>query len=187
MPVTNAANHPHVTAPLAPRQQSRRGHVTLLAGAIALCLTACQSAPPRTVTAVDRKAERSTELARLGFKQTDEGWEYSFAGKMLFETASDALDPDSQSAADRIGNALAKLEVDHLRVEGHTDNVGSASFNQSLSLRRADVVARALARHGLPLAQMEIRGLGKDKPIVDNDTPENRSQNRRVAVIVPAQ
>jgi outer membrane protein OmpA-like peptidoglycan-associated protein len=48
-------------------------------------------------------------------------------------------------------------------------------------------VAQALSRQGIPLARMEIRGLGKEKPIVDNNSADNRSQNRRVAVIVPAQ
>ena len=72
-------------------------------------------------------------------------------------------------------------------MEGHTDNVGSALFNQTLSLRRAEAVAQALARKGLWLDLMEVKGLGKEKPIVENTTPENRLQNCRVAVIVPAQ
>ncbi|MDB5849072.1 MAG: hypothetical protein JWP29_2824 [Rhodoferax sp.] len=165
--------------------QSRRGHLAWLLGAAALGLAGCQTAP--SAPPIDRQAQRTAELQRLGFKLTDEGWEFSFPGKILFETASDALDPASQTAADRIGDALLQLGVDRLRVEGHTDNVGSAAFNQTLSLRRAEAVAQALARHGLPLDRMEIKGLGKEKPIVENNTPENRLQNRRVAVIVPAQ
>lgn len=166
---------------LAPRRQW-----IALAGAVALGLMGCQTSPS-VPAAVDAKAKRIAEFKRLGFVQTDEGWEFAFPGKILFETASDALDPDSQAAADRIGDALLKLGVDRLRVEGHTDNVGSDKFNQSLSLRRAEAVARALARQGLPLDRMEVKGLGKERPIVENNTPENRLQNRRVAVIVPAQ
>ncbi|APW40029.1 hypothetical protein RD110_24845 [Rhodoferax koreense] len=167
----------------APRRQ-----FALLAGLAVLGLAGCQTPPPAAAPVpIDAKAHRVAELKRLGFVQSDDGWEYSFPGKILFDTASDALDPASQTAADRIGEALLKLGVDHLRVEGHTDNVGSAAFNQTLSLRRAEAVARALAAKGLPLNLMEVRGLGKDKPIVDNNTPENRLQNRRVAVIVPNQ
>lgn len=166
--------------------RGRRSHLALaLAGIAAIGLAGCQSAPP--APAAPAPEDRNARLKRLGFVQTDDGWEYSFPGKILFETASDALDPASQAAADRIGDALLQLGVDRLRVEGHTDNVGSASFNQTLSLRRAEAVAQALSRHGLRLDLMEVKGLGKEKPIVENTTPENRLQNRRVAVIVPAQ
>ena len=155
----------------------------------ALLLAACQSPVPVTVAApapppVDQRAAREAELRRLGFKRTDDGWEFSFPGKLLFETASDALDAESLVMAERISKGLVQLGIDSLRVEGHTDNVGSAQYNQTLSLRRAEAVARALAAGGLPFDQIQVRGLGKDKPIVDNGTPEGRSQNRRVAVVV---
>jgi len=186
MHLMRTARNVHAT-PLPNHLQSRRSHLTLLAGAVALGLAGCQTAPKPAAAPANTKEHRIAELKRLGFKQTEDGWEYSFPGKILFESASDALDPASQGAADRIGEALRQLDLDELRVEGHTDNIGSAAFNQTLSQRRAEAVARALARHGLPLERMQIRGLGKEKPIVDNDTAENRSQNRRVAVIVPAQ
>ncbi|MDB5894466.1 MAG: hypothetical protein JWQ88_1997 [Rhodoferax sp.] len=166
------------------RPPLRRVHLAWMAATVCLALAGCAAPKP---VAEHRQATRSEELTRLGFKQTDDGWEYSFPGKILFEVASDTLDPASQAAADRIGAALRQLGVDRLRVEGHTDNVGSATFNQTLSLRRAEAVARALSQKGLALDRMEVRGLGKEKPIVTNDTLENRSQNRRVAVIVPAQ
>lgn len=139
-------------------------------------------APPSLPT-----LDRTAELRRLGFTLTDEGWEYPISGKILFDIASDALDTESQAVTARIGSALARLGIDHLRVEGHTDSVGSTAFNQILSLRRADAVAQALAAQGLPLDGMEIRGWGKDRPVVSNDGPAGRMQNRRVAVIVPAQ
>ncbi|WP_295957302.1 OmpA family protein [Rhodoferax sp.] len=148
-------------------------------------LGACQSAPP--APALDPAAQRTAELVRLGFVRTEEGWEYPISGKILFDTASDAMDAESQAVTTSIGSALARLGIDHLRVEGHTDNVGSATFNQTLSLRRAEAVARALASQGLPIDGMEVRGWGKDRPVVANDTPAGRLQNRRVAVIVPAQ
>ena len=162
--------------------QTRR-HILGSAALLTLSvLTACQSTPPATPP-----LDRATELQRLGFVRTEEGWEYPISGKILFDTASDALDAESQAVTVRIGSALAKLGINRLRVEGHTDNVGAASFNQTLSLRRAEAVAQALASQGLPLDGMEVRGWGKDRPVVTNDTPTGRMQNRRVAVIVPAQ
>ncbi|BDT69632.1 peptidoglycan-associated lipoprotein [Comamonadaceae bacterium OS-1] len=161
-----------------------RRHILGCAAVLGFALLgACQSTPPAVAPPLDR----ATELQRLGFVRTEEGWEYPISGKILFDTASDALDPESLAVAIRIGSALFKLGINRLRVEGHTDNVGAAAFNQTLSLRRAEAVAQALALQGMPIEGMEVRGWGKDRPVVSNDTATGRMQNRRVAVIVPAQ
>jgi outer membrane protein OmpA-like peptidoglycan-associated protein len=166
--------------PPSPGHQAGRRRLLGWASASTLLLAACQTTP-------DPATRRATALAHLGFHRTDEGWEFDISGKLLFDTASDTLDADSQATASRIGLGLAQLGITHLRVEGHTDNVGSAAANYSLSLRRAEAVARVLAAQGLPMAQIQVRGLGKDRPVVDNDTAEGRLQNRRVAVVVPGQ
>lgn len=175
--------HPHPPTPSGMHTQVRRNILGYAAALSLGLLGACQSPPPAVAPPLDR----ATELERLGFVRTEEGWEYPISGKILFDTASDALDPESQAVAGRIGSALAKLGINRLRVEGHTDNVGPANFNQTLSLRRAEAVAQALVSHGLPIDGMEVRGWGKDRPVVSNDTPAGRMQNRRVSVIVPAQ
>ena len=174
-------------APLFHQPRLRRRSMLGAIGAVAcaLVLTGCQTAP--ATPPVDTKATREAEFKRLGFVQTAEGWEYAFTGKILFETASDVLYPDSQATAERIGQALRKLDVTHLRVEGHTDNTGAPAFNQTLSLRRAETVAQALAQQGLPKSDMRIKGWGSERPITDNNSADSRMQNRRVAVIVPAQ
>ncbi|MFZ4289462.1 OmpA family protein [Variovorax sp. HJSM1_2] len=151
----------------------------------ALTLPGCQTAP--VAVPQDVRASREAEFKRLGFVQTADGWEYAFTGKILFDTASDVLDPESQATAERIGQALRKLDVTLLRVEGHTDNTGTPAFNQTLSLRRAEAVALALVQQGLPKSEMQIKGWGAERPITDNNTAGSRMQNRRVAVIVPAQ
>jgi outer membrane protein OmpA-like peptidoglycan-associated protein len=169
-----------------PSPGHRTGRRRLLGWASAstlLLLAACQTAP----TAPDAPTRRAAALTQLGFHRSDEGWEFDISGKLLFDTASDTLDADSQATASRIGLGLAQLGITHLRVEGHTDNVGTAAANYSLSLRRAEAVAHVLAAQGLPLAQIHVRGLGKDRPVVDNNSAEGRLQNRRVAVIVPGQ
>lgn len=174
--------HTHVPMLFGLPPKTRR-HVLGCAALLTLsALTACQSTPPAAPP-----LDRATELERLGFVRTEEGWEYPISGKILFDTASDALDAESQAVTGRIGSALAKLGINRLRVEGHTDNVGPAAFNQTLSLRRAEAVAQALVSQGLPVEGMEVRGWGKDRPVVSNDTAAGRMQNRRVSVIVPAQ
>lgn len=161
-----------------PPQPGRRACLTL-ALASALVLGGCATAPP-----VDTRAQT---LQAMGFHATPTGWEFSLTGKLLFDTDSNSLDAQSQSTTDRLGRELGILQVDLVRVEGHTDNVGSAAYNQALSLRRAQAVADALAQAGLHGAKIEVRGLGMTHPVSGNSTPEMRQQNRRVSIIVPAQ
>lgn len=159
----------------------RRQGLALTLAAASL-LVACAAPPPADLATVNR----DHQLRALGFMRTEAGWELSLNGKLLFESDSDTLDPDSQATADRLGRSLAQLELRTIRIEGHTDSVGSAAYNQALSMRRAQAVARAMVLAGLR-SQIDIVGLGKAAPVTDNRTPEQRLQNRRVAIIVPAQ
>lgn len=166
----------------------RRDCLVTLSTIVLLAVGACQTTPLRAPSN-DKAAAASREdaLQHMGFKRTEEGWLYNIGGKILFDTASDALDAESQAVTERLGKGLHALGIDHLRVEGHTDNVGTAQFNMNLSLRRANAVAAALSAYGLPLSAMSVRGMGKERPVVENDTSEGRMQNRRVAVIVSVQ
>jgi outer membrane protein OmpA-like peptidoglycan-associated protein len=69
-------------------------------------------------------------------------------------------------------------------IEGHTDNVGSAQFNQNLSLKRAESVRRYLADHGVQSQRLTVSGLGFERPVASNESATGRQQNRRVEVII---
>lgn len=72
----------------------------------------------------------------------------------------------------------------YLRVDGYTDNVGSAGYNMDLSLKRAVSVASYLvAREGIDPAKVFIQGLGKSKPLADNATADGRKLNRRCEIL----
>jgi outer membrane protein OmpA-like peptidoglycan-associated protein len=71
-------------------------------------------------------------------------------------------------------------EITHVSVEGHTDNVGAAAMNKSLSGRRAASVVDWLVKHGIDKARLSSVGFGMERPIDSNDTPEGRQNNRRV-------
>ena len=68
----------------------------------------------------------------------------------------------------------------HIRINGHTDSVGTESYNQKLSIRRAQSVRKYLENKGIASDRMEIRGFGETQPLNDNATPEKRALNRRV-------
>ena len=73
-------------------------------------------------------------------------------------------------------------------VEGHTDSQGSDAVNQPLSLNRASAVRDYLVSRGVPQEKISAVGLGASRPLVDNNTAENRANNRRVEIVIqPAQ
>ena len=68
-------------------------------------------------------------------------------------------------------------------VEGHTDNVGSAASNQTLSEKRAQSVVAWLTSHGTDASRLKAKGWGASKPIEDNGTEDGRAKNRRVELV----
>jgi outer membrane protein OmpA-like peptidoglycan-associated protein len=88
---------------------------------------------------------------------------------------------DSQPIIEAVAKTLKEHpEIKHLRVEGHTDSVGTAVYNKDLSRRRAAAVKQALVRTGIEKQRLSSDGFGFDKPIDDNTTDEGRAANRRV-------
>jgi outer membrane protein OmpA-like peptidoglycan-associated protein len=95
--------------------------------------------------------------------------------------------PDAAKA--QIDDLISKLQQDpknvYIEIEGHTDNVGPAEFNEKLGLERAESVERYLyEKHQVPLHKMNAISYGMMKPIADNKTKDGRAQNRRVVVRV---
>lgn len=78
-------------------------------------------------------------------------------------------------------------EITHVRVEGHTDSVGSSQFNMVLSQHRAEAVVKWLTDHGVPKEKLSAQGMGKEHPIMPNDTDLGRAANRRVEFHIETQ
>ena len=86
---------------------------------------------------------------------------------------------------DRLGAALKSDDLAgfHFAVEGHTDSVGSANYNASLSEDRSRAVKAYLIARGVPEEHLAARGHGEARPAATNDTAKGRQRNRRVEVI----
>ena len=111
-----------------------------------------------------------------------EGERLKLPGPVVFETGSDRLSPVSDEVLEVVHDYLdAKPEITLLRIEGHTDSDGNAADNQTLSEKRAMSVARWLVAVGVKCDRLIPVGFGQTRPIVPNDTPDNKAQNRRVA------
>jgi outer membrane protein OmpA-like peptidoglycan-associated protein len=145
-----------------------------------LQLTGCQTPP----VASGLSENQITVLRQQGFTLTEEGWGLSFADKLLFELNSSNLTEKSEVAVEKIGKALLSVGLERLKVDGHTDGVGSAAYNDKLSLARANAVASLLNRIGIARPNITVRAMGKANPVADNTTVVGRAENRRVVIIV---
>ncbi|MDZ3995398.1 OmpA family protein [Pseudomonas sp. Teo4] len=144
-----------------------------------LALGGCQSAPPKGLS-----AEQIAVLKREGFAPTEEGWAYDLSGKVLFGSDLDSLNGQSEAIVERIGKALLGVGIQNVRVDGHADASGKAAYNQQLSERRAQSVAKALIGVGMPAQNIRTRGLGSSQPVADNRSSAGRTENRRVSIVV---
>lgn len=111
----------------------------------------------------------------------------SFTGKIdgiNFELNSANLTRDSYPVLDDAVNKLKEFDDLKVSIVGHTDNQGSDEYNLDLSKRRADTVVRYLVSRGIDEERLKAIGMGMRQPVTDNDTEENRAQNRRVEFII---
>ena len=103
---------------------------------------------------------------------------------IYFDTGSDRIRPESSGTLKEIGTMLKEHPELKLTIEGHTDNVGSAPANQTLSEKRAAAVRQSLIdTYQVDAARLQAKGLGSTAPAGSNDTPEGRQQNRRVELV----
>ncbi|MCB0333954.1 MAG: OmpA family protein [Bdellovibrionales bacterium] len=103
---------------------------------------------------------------------------------VLFEFDSSKLTSGAQDTVYDIVQVLRDVSDRHIAVEGHTDSIGTISYNQRLSEERANSVASALVREGVSRRRISTRGFGETDPIASNRTDSGRARNRRVEVII---
>ncbi|HYK56715.1 MAG TPA: OmpA family protein, partial [Flavisolibacter sp.] len=96
------------------------------------------------------------------------------------------LKQESQIELDKVVQLLQENPTVKVQIEGHTDNVGSATDNQKLSENRAKAVVSYLNSKGIRLERLIAKGFGATKPIADNKTEEGRAQNRRTELKIVA-
>lgn len=139
--------------------------------------------------------ESASKTAREAFDRAMAAGELA-EGKLLYEVAltddevrfgfdASELSDDAKAALDKISGDL--IEQNHnvyIEVQGHTDSVGSESYNFDLGQKRAEAVRRYLNLRGIPLHRLAVISYGETEPIADNSTREGRAANRRVMLVV---
>ena len=103
---------------------------------------------------------------------------------ILFAVDSTDLRGDLLQDLQALAQNLLAYPNTNVRVIGHTDNTGAASYNQSLSVARANSVGSVLVRNGVNPERIIAIGRGEDEPVASNLTPSGRTQNRRVEIVI---
>ncbi|WP_194791151.1 OmpA family protein [Pseudomonas sp. UFMG81] len=137
----------------------------------------------RTQARLDVRTAQLKALQALKSKQTERGTVVTF-GDVLFDTGRAELRPGSQRDVQQLADYLRDNPERKVLVEGFTDAIGSDSFNQQLSERRAGTVANALRRQGIAAERVVSAGYGKEYPVASNANAQSRQLNRRVEVII---
>jgi outer membrane protein OmpA-like peptidoglycan-associated protein len=118
-------------------------------------------------------------------QRVGEGIQITFPSGLLFDFDSDAVRGEARHNLTTLADNLEKYDETNLLIVGHTDAVGSDSYNMDLSDRRAESAARYLRDHGVG-RPIQVVGRGEREPVASNDTEAGRSHNRRVEVAIYA-
>ena len=110
----------------------------------------------------------------------------TFKSDFLFDVNSSTIMGGGYDELERVAQVLNQYPQTTIRISGHTDNTGTAEYNQKLSERRALAIKNALVGMGVNPNRMTTIGFGESKPIASNATEAGRMKNRRVDIrIVP--
>jgi len=110
----------------------------------------------------------------------------TFNSGILFATNKYNLSPEAKEELKMFAQQMSDLPDTDITVFGHTDNTGSASVNERLSLKRAKAVADYLVANGIASERIAFEGHSFNEPVADNATEEGRAANRRVEIFVSA-
>jgi outer membrane protein OmpA-like peptidoglycan-associated protein len=163
--------------------------------AFAFCLVAwpmaAQELQFKVLDLVYRIDDIGGKVEDIEVKETATEVRVDLAADVLFDFDKADLLPKAEETLQKAADVVKERNKGGIvRIEGHTDGKGSASYNQKLSLRRADSVKRWFTTHGLGAMKFSTEGFGATKPVAPNqksdgsDDPVGRQKNRRVGIVI---
>jgi OOP family OmpA-OmpF porin len=108
----------------------------------------------------------------------------TFAADAFFDFDKAVLKPEGRAKLDDLVSKMGGLNLEVIIAVGHTDSVGSDTYNQKLSIRRSEAVKSYLVSKGVEKNRVYTEGKGEKQPVADNKTAEGRAKNRRVEIEV---
>jgi len=100
-----------------------------------------------------------------------------------FDIDKASIKPERMGTLNMIVNVMKNNPDVKFEIDGHTDNTGESAHNLTLSQQRADAVKAQLIKMGIDQSRLTTKGFGDTKPMDSNDTPEGKSNNRRVEFV----
>jgi outer membrane protein OmpA-like peptidoglycan-associated protein len=165
---------------------NNRGHHSAKRGAV-VGAVAGTAAGAIVGAMMDRQERELRQIQGVNVTRTSPNeLNVSVQNEVLFDFNSSALRSTSRDSLRQMADVFDKYPDTTLSVQGHTDSIGSASYNQRLSERRADSVAGYLQDLGVRSGRIETIGYGKSQPRATNSTAAGRQLNRRVEIHVRA-
>lgn len=199
-----ASNSNNTSNPDDPNAKTKRGAgIGAAAGAVVGAVIGNQTGNPATGAVIgaaagaaigggighkmDQQQKELQQIPNVEVTRPSEGEiNVQLTNDILFDFGSASLRPESQTTLRDLATNFRKYPDEAVDVEGHTDNVGKASYNQTLSENRANSVKTFLVDNGVPSSRVTAIGFGETKPKASNDTPEGRQTNRRVEIHIRA-
>lgn len=137
--------------------------------------------------AMDKQAEElAMDLDGATLERVGEGILVTFDSGLLFGFDSDVVRGSAADNLSKLAGSLQRHPETDVLIVGHTDSVGSDTYNQSLSERRARAAAEYLKSRGVASSRIRTMGRGEYEPVATNETDAGRQQNRRVEVAIYA-
>ena len=139
---------------------------------------------PETTTSSSIEPETLSQQALESSNSQDTVEKISFDTEMLFDFNKTALKNEGRQRLDILASRLLGSTVEVVVAQGHTDSIGSQTYNQQLSEKRAKAVADYLSNKGIPSEKIVTEGRGDSQPIASNSSEAGRAMNRRVNIEV---
>jgi len=142
-------------------------------------LAQVQAQKKRQLDRLERTLGKIAETRRTAL-----GMVMNLGDSIEFDFNKAKLRPENKEILSRIAGVLLTAEDVGIQVYGHTDDVGTAEYNQELSERRAEAVRQYLVDAGVDPNIIQSKGFGKSAPLVEGTDPESRQRNRRVEIAI---
>ena len=141
-------------------------------------------APPAPVAARAAPAPAPAPAAAPAPAPATVATKVTYAADAFFDFDKSVIKPEGKAKLDDLVGKIKDINLEVIIAVGHTDSVGSDTYNQKLSVRRSEAVKAYLVSKGIEKNRVYTEGKGEKQPVADNKTAEGRAKNRRVEIEV---